>query len=670
MHLQAAKRWRGALIFLFSATTGLFATTDSAGPFKWTVSSTNATVYASYNFNSSNFSSNPTVGGVALPYGSVIAAVDTAGNCIGAHKYESGTVGIAVQGWDSTYDSTHHTPVVTPGLKAGQKFRFAIWDSLNGVTYTTIYAHFAAHGTIDGIIPNADSTFIAGGGYISMLDTLRATISPASAPVLSSPASGAANQPISLSLNWGSVASATSYGLMVSTSSSFTSSVVSLTGITGLNSVVKGLAYYTTYYWEVNATNAGGTSTWSGAWSFTTTASQAIPLTNGWFMYSLNLQPADSSTTGVFGKLKGFILAMDGSDNLYWPSATLDEIGTIHTGSGYWILDTLANDTLKLTGNAVNITANPIPLPGSNWNLISYFPQVSMSIVTALNPISSQLILAMDGNSNLYWPAATLNEINTMTVGNGYYILTNATTSLTYPTAGSGPAKMLADAGKKLVDPPALKHFAKHANTGNFAVFLAKQVEFGGKPVSGSCEVGAFDAKGSLVGAGTVVNGVSAFAIWGKNPMNKANDGCGPSEKISFKLWNGEKEYPLTVTGGSDPVFASKSIITATLAGPAQEIQSSFSAPRAFPNPFRGSVSIAFEVPAISGAAKQPVEVGVYDMRGNLVQRLVKGQYAAGSYAVSWNGRPSGSDVAGSGIYLVRVKANGIEKQMKLIEIK
>ncbi len=669
MHLKAAKRWWGALIFLFSATTGLFATTDSLGPYKWTVSSTNATVYASYNYNSTNYSSNPTVGVNPLPYGSIIAAVDTAGNCIGAHAYESGTVGIAVQGWDSTYDSTHHTPIVTHGLKAGQKFRFQIWDSANGQTYTTIYAHFAAHGTINGIIPNADSTFVSGGGYVSMLDTLRATTSPANPPVISSPSNGAANQPISLSLNWNSVSGATSYGLRVSTSTSFGSLVVSLTGITGLSSGVSGLAYYTTYYCEVNATNGGGSSAWSTLDSFTTTASLAIPLANGWSMYSLNLQPADSSTSGVFGKLKGFILAMDGNDNLYWPGASLDEIGTVHTGSGYWILDTLANDTLKLTGNAVNLTANPISLPASNWNLVSYLPQVSMPIATALNSISSQLVLVMDGSSNFYWPAASLDEIGNMAVGKGYYILTSATASLAYPTAGSGPAKMLS-AGKALTDPPALKHFAKHTNTGNFAVFLAKQVELGGKAVSGSCEVGAFDAKGNLVGAGTVVNGVSAFAIWGKNSMNKNSNGCGSSDKISFRLWNGEKEIALSVTGGSNPVFASKSIITATLAVPAQEMQSSFSAPRAYPNPFRGSVSISFEVPALSGAASQDVEIGVYDMRGNLVQRLAKGKYAAGSYAVSWNGRAAGSDVAGSGIYLVRVKANGVEKQMKLIEIK
>ena len=55
---------------------------------------------------------------------------------------------------------------------------------------------------------------------------------------------------------------------------------------------------------------------------------------------------------------------MDGSDNLYWPGASLDEIGTIHTGSGYWVLDTIANDTLNLTGSAVTYPCNPGTAPG------------------------------------------------------------------------------------------------------------------------------------------------------------------------------------------------------------------------------------------------------------------------------------------------------------------
>jgi hypothetical protein len=363
-------------------------------------------------------------------------------------------------------------------------------------------------------------------------------------------------------------------------------------------------------------------------------------------------------------------MAMDGSGNLCWPRASLDEIGTVHTGSGYWILDTLSNDTLKLTGPADPIASNPIPLKVGIWNLVSYLPQESMAVSTALNSIFSQIELAIDGNSEIYWPAADINEIGTMTVGNGYYIVTNATTSLTYPTAGSNPAKIAATFGKPLINPPAPKHFANHANTGNFAACLAKLADVGSTAATGSCEIGAFDSKGNLVGAGTVVNGLSAFAISGKSPVSTMHDGCEPSEKISFKLWNGSTEYPLRVTGGADPVFASKTIIMATFAFPGQEIQSSFSAPRACPNPFRHSVRIAFDVPALPGAADLLVAIGIYDIRGNLVQLLARGRYSAGSYSVSWNGRSSGNNDQGSGIYFARMTANGVEKQAKLIELK
>ena len=242
-------------------------------------------------------------------------------------------------------------------------------------------------------------------------------------PVPALPLNGAIAQPVSSALSWGAVTGATSYSLQLSTASNFATTAFSQAGLTSTSVTPGNLAWYTTYYWKVNAANAGGVSLWSGVWSFTTSAHLVVPISSGWFMYSLNIHPADSSTSGVFSGLKGFILAMDGSDNLYWPGASLDEIGTIHTGSGYWVLDTLRNDTLNLTGSAVNIGSTPISLPASTWNLVSYLPQVNMPISTALAPINSQIVLAMDGSSNFYWPAASLNEIGTMTVGNGYMAL-------------------------------------------------------------------------------------------------------------------------------------------------------------------------------------------------------------------------------------------------------
>ena len=73
-------------------------------------------------------------------------------------------------------------------------------------------------------------------------------------------------------LAWNASTGATSYGLQVSTTSSFTTTAVNQTGITGTSYAVPStqLSNSTTYYWRVNATNAAGTSAWSATRSFTT----------------------------------------------------------------------------------------------------------------------------------------------------------------------------------------------------------------------------------------------------------------------------------------------------------------------------------------------------------------------------------------------------------------
>ena len=89
-------------------------------------------------------------------------------------------------------------------------------------------------------------------------------------PSLSSPANGARRQATSLTMNWGMVTGATSYSIQIATVSTFASTVSSQTGVTDTSLSLTGLANSTTYYWEVNATNGGGTSGWSSVWNFRT----------------------------------------------------------------------------------------------------------------------------------------------------------------------------------------------------------------------------------------------------------------------------------------------------------------------------------------------------------------------------------------------------------------
>jgi len=90
------------------------------------------------------------------------------------------------------------------------------------------------------------------------------------APALVSPADGATNQPIPVTLDWDASPGATSYQVQVATDVSFTQIIEDTSGLTGDSYTLNGLANSTQYWWRVSATNIGGTSNWSTVWSFTT----------------------------------------------------------------------------------------------------------------------------------------------------------------------------------------------------------------------------------------------------------------------------------------------------------------------------------------------------------------------------------------------------------------
>ncbi len=97
-----------------------------------------------------------------------------------------------------------------------------------------------------------------------------ATVTAPAAPTLAAPANAATGEPTTLTLTWNSAARATSYGAQVSLVSTFATTVFSEAGITGLNTMVSGLAGGTMYYWHVDASNGAGTSAYSAARNFTT----------------------------------------------------------------------------------------------------------------------------------------------------------------------------------------------------------------------------------------------------------------------------------------------------------------------------------------------------------------------------------------------------------------
>lgn len=115
------------------------------------------------------------------------------------------------------------------------------------------------------------SANVGGEGSWSAVFNFTTTIGAPASPVLVSPPNNATGVSLTPILDWNNVPGATSYRVQLSTSPSFTTTIVNqVTGAMSQYQITVPLAYNTTYYWRANATNAGGTSAWSEVWQFTT----------------------------------------------------------------------------------------------------------------------------------------------------------------------------------------------------------------------------------------------------------------------------------------------------------------------------------------------------------------------------------------------------------------
>ena len=544
----------------------------------------------------------------------------------------------------------------------------------NGLTVQSATAGGLANGTT--YFWRANAANAGGTGAWAVAWSFTTLMTTPATPTLTAPANGAVNQPTSLTLFWASDAAASSYGVQVSTDLNFGSTIFGLNGF-GTNAQAIGvLANTTVYFWRVNAANLSGTSAWSGAWSFTTAPAFSGAIEAGWNIVSLNIHPLDSSVVSVFGdtlsqrlyhRPKGLIVVKNLSGSIYFPSLGIKGFDTVHTGSGYQMYSDSV-DNLFVSGTKVDVVTTPVYMK-QGWNLLGYLPDTNLAIATALDNITVNLFMAKDNQGRVFWPGYGINNIGTMQIGQGYFTYMKLQDTLNYPVTGGSPKQQMASRQELVLPCPV--HYGSCRNTGNNATILAEKVTFENGPAPDSSEIAAFDAGGNLVGAGSVMSGTAAFAVWGDDQMTKDKDGCGPSERLSFKLWVRGAEYPACFLGdsaGGSLCYQSQGIFVGRFFTPQSVRIGAFGLSRVYPNPFRGAVRIQFDVPALRDIASHEVHIDVYDLHGSLVKRLARGSYPTGQYSVVWN--PADCGTSASNTYIIRMQAPGYDKRVKIIRLK
>ena len=81
-----------------------------------------------------------------------------------------------------------------------------------------------------------------------------------------------------------------------------------------------------------------------------------------------------------------------------------------------------------------------------------------------------------------------------------------------------------------------------------------------------------------------------------------------------------------------------------------------------YPNPFNAVTTIRFDM-----AESGPASLRIYDLRGHQARELLGRFAAAGSYAVSWDGRDEEGKYLASGIYLYRLQSGAQVSTRKML---
>ena len=165
----------------------------------------------------------------------------------------NGATGIAVNAtltWNASTGATSYRVQVS----TDSGFAATVRDSSNIVTSSYVASGLAATTTYYWHVSATNS------GGTSAYSTIWkfTTGTPPSAPVLATPANGAAGVAMNPTLTWNSSSGATSYRVQTSTDSTFASTIADQSGITTTTYGLSGLSANTKYFWHVNATNGGG----------------------------------------------------------------------------------------------------------------------------------------------------------------------------------------------------------------------------------------------------------------------------------------------------------------------------------------------------------------------------------------------------------------------------
>lgn len=379
-----------------------------------------------------------------------------------------------------------------------------------------------------------------------------------------------------------------------------------------------------------NASNTGEFGFWYNS-SFNNIVNLEITLNQSWNIISTYALPPQLLMDSIFKEIAGKILIVKNiNGQIYVPSMGMNFIGDWDITQGYRVF-ALSDTVLKISGQLVDPTKMPI-YPVIGWNLLAYLRNSPMAIASATNSLIDRdnLLIAKNGDGDLFVPSFLINDIGNMLPTQGYSMYVSAKDTLNYPA--NGVPKMLA---ANMVSPKRQYFKPEIKRTGNDMSLIVTG------DVADFTEIGVYDIDGRLIGSNVFVDGKTAVTIWGDNEYTDAKDGAIDGEYLTAKITDGTKaqEVELSLidmaanTSSPDLTYHTNSIILAKVVS-----KGNFASGLTL-SPMPANTNLDVHISGISGEKT----IDVYNLTGKHIAKvntesemisLDTGNYPPGEYTI------------------------------------
>ena len=396
-----------------------------------------------------------------------------------------------------------------------------------------------------------------------------------------------------------------------------------------------------------------------------------LEFSDGWNWFSLNLIPNDLSINGVLGGLEATVgdlvknqLAFSGYSETSGWVGTLTEVDN----ESMFQIKLAQPATLEIIGYAADVELTPLAI-NSGWNWISYLPQNSIDVNSALETLPAQtgdIIKNQVAFAQFIEGLGWIGSLEFMNPGQGYQLFSQDSGFLQYPFFEAPAAKPVARALPQVaslgweLDPTPYRH----------SMVLTAEVVGGGMLDSEQDVVAAFVGD-ELRGLGhTIYVPDQGRHLAFVTVYSDVEEG----ELVEFSFYDGEAleegfvptvlDFEVNAVAGD----AAEPFVLETRErrmGDRGFIPDTFVLSPAFPNPFNPSTQIGYGVP-IDGQ----VEISIYNVVGQKIRTLVSGFEQAGYRYAVWDGRDGSGRVVPTGVYFSLMQTEGFRAAQKLMLLK